>query len=78
MKREKCHSKYVDLKDAKIIIFQKQSHRRFSGALPPRTGIPLATCLAQAMVQPLLGQPCSEIGAVWRVWPQTRVAQLPD
>lgn len=65
-------------KNPTIIIFQKQSHGSFSGSLPPRTGIPLATCLAQAMVQPLLGQPCSVIGAAWGVWPQTRGAQLPD
>lgn len=60
-------------KNPTIIIFQKESHRRFSGSLPPRTGIPLATCLAQAAVQPPLGQPCSVIGAAWGVWPQTLV-----
>lgn len=57
-------------KNPTIIIFQKQSHGRFSGSLPPRTEIPLATCLAQAVVQPPLGQPCSVIGAAWGCGPR--------
>lgn len=60
-------------KNPTIIIFQKESHGRFSGSLPLRAGIPLATCLAQAVVQPPLGQPCSVIGAALGVWPQTLV-----
>ena len=60
-------------KNPTIIIFQKESHGSFSGSLPPRTGIPPATWLAQAAVQLPLGQPGSEIGTAWGAWPQTLV-----
>ena len=57
-------------KNPTIIIFQGKSQGSFSSSPLPRTGIPPAICLAMDAGQPLLGQPCSGIGAAWGMWPQ--------